>query len=122
MLKLITKPTVPTVTTAEAKAWLRVDHSADDSLIDAIVKGATEKIELMVGRKLLNQTWQLWLDRVPCDGQDVWWEGTREGALGDTFGAKNEIDLQLAPVSAISSFTYYDRDNTSFVFDPTNYF
>ena len=80
-------PTVEPVTLAEAKLWLRIDHSAEDSLIRELVKAARREVELFCGRQLINST-RIWrLDRFPSDGV---------------------IRLDRPPLSSVSSITYVD--------------
>lgn len=65
-LKLITPPVLEPLTTAEAKAHLRVDFSDDDTVIDGYVKAAREMAEAYTWRAFLTQTWDLFLDQFPC--------------------------------------------------------
>lgn len=49
----ITTTPVPIVALAEAKTWLRVDHTADDNLIeDTIIPAAQRRIEMATGLML----------------------------------------------------------------------
>ena len=49
----ITTTPAPIVTLAEAKTWLRVDHTADDNLIeDIIIPAAQQRIEMATGLML----------------------------------------------------------------------
>lgn len=124
MLELVTAPTTKAVSTADAKAWLRVTSSDEDAQIDALVDAAAGAVEQYLGRRLLTQTWRLTLDRCPAMNkrQDPWWDGVREGALSDMFGNPNFIELGLAPVSAVTSFTYYDLSDTAQTFSSSAYF
>lgn len=63
--RLITPPANEPVTLAEAKLHLRVDHNADDALIEALITGAREQCEHLIGRSLLPQTWEKTLDSFP---------------------------------------------------------
>ena len=90
MLKpvLVTEPASPLITTAEAKAHLRIDHSDEDTLIDAMVSAATARIdgcEGVLGRALINQTWRQ-----------------------DFAEFDSSMRLPLEPVSSITSITYQD--------------
>ena len=58
---LVTAPSTTPVTTAEAKAHLRVDHSTEDTLIESLVKAATDHLDGysgVLGRCLVTQTWR----------------------------------------------------------------
>lgn len=94
MLKLHTAATLPAVTTAEAKLHLRVDHSDEDALIDALVSAATADAEHIMGRAVMPQKWQLSIEAFPV-------------ASGDTTA---EIELPRPPVTAIDSITYVGSD------------
>jgi uncharacterized phiE125 gp8 family phage protein len=61
-LRLITAAATKPVTTAEAKAHLRVDGSDEDTLIDSYIAAATSFVENYTGRALISQTWELVLD------------------------------------------------------------
>jgi uncharacterized phiE125 gp8 family phage protein len=67
-LSLHTAPSGAVLTTAEAKLHLRVEHSVDDTLIDALVAAATQQAQAELRRALLTQTWDLKLDRFPGCG------------------------------------------------------
>lgn len=65
--KLITAPTVEPVTLAEAKLHLRVDDSADDTRITAMIVAARHRAEQLTDRLFGTQTWELVLDAFPTD-------------------------------------------------------
>jgi uncharacterized phiE125 gp8 family phage protein len=64
---LITPPAAEPVSTAEAKAHLRVDSDDENTLIDALVAAARQHIERETRRALITQTWELRLDKFPRD-------------------------------------------------------
>ena len=64
-LKMAVEPAVEPVSLAEAKLQCRVDVSTDDSLIQALITAARRQAELILGRALCSQTWDLYLDAVP---------------------------------------------------------
>lgn len=94
MFKLVT-PATPIITTAEAKAFLIVEHSADDALIDRLIASATRTVEKQTGRQLGQATWELYLNRFP----------TR---IIDRNGAGGAIEIRKAPVISISEVAYTD--------------
>ena len=87
-LKLITAPTAEPVSLVEAKLHLRVEHSADDTLIGALITAARRSAEHELGRALITQTRELVFDGFPVA----------------------EIDLQLPDVQAIVSVKYIADD------------
>ena len=65
--RLITAPAVEPVTLAEAKAHLRVDHTAEDALIAMYLQAARQDCEEWTARAFVTQTWELVLDKFPAD-------------------------------------------------------
>ncbi len=61
----------PCITLAEARAWLRLDHTADDSLLsDIIIPGAQDKLEQATGLCLSGDTLVVVeVDAVTNDGE-----------------------------------------------------
>lgn len=68
MAELLAGPAAEPLTRAEAKAYLRIDHDAEDALIDALVAAARRLVEAATGRALMDQTWRLTLDAWPLRG------------------------------------------------------
>lgn len=68
MAELLTGPAAEPLTRAEAKAFLRIDHDAEDTLVDALVTAARRFVEAETGRILIDQTWRFFLDRWPLRG------------------------------------------------------
>jgi uncharacterized phiE125 gp8 family phage protein len=67
-LKRVTAPANDPVSLDEAKAHLRVDYPDDDLLITACIKASTGFVEGptgFIGRALIDQTWDLYLDGFP---------------------------------------------------------
>jgi uncharacterized phiE125 gp8 family phage protein len=88
-------PAAALLTTAEAKAHLRVDFTDDDTLIDSLVATATAYLDGyagVLGRALITQTWSQAFDGLPDCGQSGPWAVARGpdrlrlplGPLGDT--------------------------------------
>ena len=66
---LLTGPAAEPLTLAEAKAYLRVEHTDDDALISALLAGARIHVETDTRRALITQTWRLVRDAWPPDGR-----------------------------------------------------
>lgn len=60
--KLITAPTEYPITVAEAKAQCRVEHTAEDDLIQSLIAAATDYLEIILRRQLVTATWETRLD------------------------------------------------------------
>ncbi len=98
-LRLITAPAAEPLTLADAKLHLRVEHSADDDLITALIQAAREGAEHLTGRALITQTWERVLDAFPAA----------------------EIELGRAPVLAITSVKYIDPNGDEQTMDAADY-
>lgn len=85
-INTIAAPTVEPVTLAEAKLQCRVDTSADDALIAALISAARELAEAMVDRAYAEGTYEL-----VCGGFDV-----------------NGVVLPRPPVTDVVSVKYLD--------------
>lgn len=88
--KRIVAPTEEPVTLSEAKLHLRVDSSAEDTLIGALITAAREQAEHITGRALCLQTWDLILDAFP-----------------------SAFKLSYPPVQSVSEVVYLDANGAS---------
>lgn len=93
-LKLVTAPASEPVTTAEAKAHLRVESAftADDTYVGTLIQAARELCEAELDRSFVNTTWDYVLDEFP--GPDT--------PLG---GA---IPIPKSDLVSVTSVTYLD--------------
>lgn len=102
-------PAAEPVTTAQAKSWLRVSGSDDDTLIDAIVASARRWVEEYCGIRLITQTVTQTIDDWPGSAQSRAEAITVDQAKS---GALQWVELLASPVQSISSVkTYDDSDN-----------
>jgi uncharacterized phiE125 gp8 family phage protein len=90
------EPALEPVTLLEAKQELRIDHEADDVLIQSLIRAAREEFEASTGMALIDQHWRLALDR--------WPRGT--------------VSLRRGPVREVTSVTVYGSDGEAMVLDP----
>ena len=97
-LKVNTLATNPLFTTAEAKDFLKVDTTADDTLIDNLIKAATQSCE--------EYTNQYFLDTLVTQYSDNWLEVYR---------------LYKSPVSTLTHIKYYDSTDTLQTLTASNY-
>lgn len=94
-LRLIEAPEALPVTLAEVKAHAGISGSADDDLLEAFIKAATEQAENMTRRQFCPATWELVLDAFP--------DYTRGNPLA-------AIELPRPPLVDVESITYTDPD------------
>lgn len=85
---LVTGPVEEPITLAEAKTHLRVTHSDDDAYITELIVAARLMAEHETGRKLIEQTWDVYFDAFPV--------------------AEIAIPPELSPLRAVLAITYLD--------------
>lgn len=120
---LITAPASLAVDLTTVKTFLRVDGTAEDTLITSMIKAATKRLEAETDQKFFTQTWDVYLDSFPTNykNNDQWWDGTRDGAISEMNSPCNYINLPFGPVQSITYFKTYDEDNTEYTFTSTLY-
>jgi len=99
-LVLTSGPAVEPVTLAEAKAHLRVDTTAEDTLIASLIVTSRLHVEAAAGLALITQGWSYFLD--------VWPPGPA-------------LKLPLRPVQAITAVRLYDESAVVTTLDPASY-
>lgn len=85
-LALTTDAAAEPLTLAQVKSWERIDHTADEDDLNALIKAARLRVEGDTSRALVNKTFTLTLDKVPTD---------------------NIITLPIGPVSSVTSIKSY---------------
>lgn len=105
-LTLTSAPAVEPVTTAELKAWLRQEETADDTLIASLGAAARTLVEQLTGRKLITSSWRMTLDAFPWPGG---WQYLEAPAV---FPDPHTIRLPKAPLQSVQSVEYYDLGGT----------
>jgi len=103
-LILISAPAVEPVTLAEAKAHLRVDDTAEDTLIASLIVTSRLHVEAVAGLALVTQSWSWYIDAWP------------PGLAG------HAVRLPLRPVQSIEAVRLYDEAGTAATLDPATYF
>lgn len=93
-LRVITAPTEEPVSTETAKLFLRVDASAEDTLIASLIKAAREKGEELSRRAFVTQTLEM---------------------IVDDFPPNYALKVARPRLQSVTSVTYYDEDNNSAV-------
>ncbi|ABD08164.1 Phage conserved hypothetical protein, phiE125 gp8 [Rhodopseudomonas palustris HaA2] len=86
---LLAGPVVEPWTVPELKAFLRVAHDDDDSVIASLLAAARAQIEAMTRRALLSQSWRITRDAWPRDGR---------------------LALRIGPLRALSAARVFDAE------------
>lgn len=119
--KVTTQPAVEPVTVSEAKLFMRVDSSADDTLIGDLITCARQLAEEYTRRKFINTGITLTMDSLPHYSSGQWWDGVREGSMSALYGTDTIIRLPFPPTVSVTSLTTYGLDNSASVFSSSNY-
>ncbi len=99
-LILVAPPVAEPVVLGDAKAFLKVDHEDEDTLIGTLIAAARLHVEAAVRRVLVRQEWRLVLDGWP---------------------ARRTVEVPLSPVISIDAITVYDADGEPAVLPETAY-
>lgn len=70
-LAVVTPPAVEPVSRTEAKLQTKIDVTADDALVDALILAARTQVENDTGRSLVATVWDYTLDSFPAGGRPV---------------------------------------------------
>lgn len=109
-LRRTVPPATEPVTRAQAKANSKIDITAEDDEIDAMIKEAREELEMATSSAYITQTWVLCLDHFPRPrGSDTYRPNGRQ------------IDLKICPVIAVSSIVYLDASGDQQTLSPDVY-
>lgn len=105
--ELTTAPINPATTLAGIKLYSFKNTDAYDAKISSLIETATKYVERYTGRRLINQTLTIWLDR--------------EEYADRLRAYQNTITLSTLNVSAINSLTLYAPDNSTSVVTASDY-
>ena len=100
--KRITGPAVLALPVADAKAHMNIDSTftIDDDLIESYIMADIDYCEKYMVRKLINQTWKLWLDFFP---------------------SSNAIIMPFGNLTSVTSIKYTDTNDDQTTFSTDNY-
>lgn len=93
-IDIVTAAAEEPITLAEAKNFLRVDHSDDDDLINALITTSRQMCEQYTRRILVSTTIDEYFDKFPHNSWD---------------NLSNLIYLSRGPVASITSVKYVDE-------------
>ena len=99
-LVITSAPAREPVTVSEAKAHLRVDGTAEDTLIGTLILTSRLHIEAALGLALMTQSWRLTLDAWP---------------------KRRELELPLRPLRSVSSVKVLTADGAAETVSPASY-
>lgn len=122
-LEEVTAPAVEPLTLTEAKDFLRVSGSDDDTLITSLIVAARLAVEQYTNRKLITQTWDLWMDDFPGTSRARSNEtsGVYQASISTITGPKNSLELMISPLQSVTYLKTYDEDDADTTMTSTLY-
>jgi len=122
-LVLVTPPEAEPILAADALAFLRVDDTDEQTLVEGLIKAARIYVENYTGLTLINTVWALWRDGFSKRRlADPWWNGTRDGSLSMfSGGEERKIVLPRKPVVSVTSISTFGLDDTESTYAASNY-
>lgn len=124
-VSIITAPASSPVSLADMKAYLRVDTSSDDTLIQDFIDAAAETVKQYIRKSLITETLELTMDGFSSNTIDERLDrlgpGVHTASYPYFIGYSNEVDLPFPPIQSITSVTTFNRSNTSAVYSSDNY-
>lgn len=109
--ELVTAPAAPVLTTQEAIDHTRVVNATENSYVDLLVKAATQSAEQFLGRKLINQTWKLFLDCFPGSNYNS----------GEVLQGADPIEFPFGKLQDVTHIKYYDSAGTLTTMSASDY-
>lgn len=86
----VAAPAIEPITLDDARLYLRMDGTSYDAPISQCIKAARQYIEASTKRALIEQQWDLFLDRFPSPTASIY--------------------LDYPPIISVDSISYYDGD------------
>ena len=117
---LVTAPSIEPVTLAEAKSHLRVENTADDTLITSLIKSSRQMAETYTGITFVDTTLQGFMDNWPSLYNEQWWSGIRELPI-DYHNKNSYIEIGLAPLQSVTHIKTYDNADVATTIASTEY-
>lgn len=117
------------VSIVDAKTHMRVTDTVDNDYIEGLINAATGHVEQITGRKLINQTWYLYLDQFPGDFALTLPFGNTfsvtsikysdQGGVEHTFSSGNyTVDIAAVPGRLVLDFDASWPSDTLFTVNP----
>lgn len=97
---------------SDIQTHLKLDGSADQSLVEGLISAATKRLEAYCDRKFITQVWSIYYDYFPREEKEKWWDGTREGSIKELTEQIDHIDLPFGPCQSIAYIKTVDQDGT----------
>lgn len=112
-LRLVTPATADLVTTAEAKAHMRVMHTDEDGYIESLCLAVREHLTgegAWLGVSVLPQTWEMTLERFPWGDDMAAWPASWSSRWSGR--PPNALPLPKPPLTSVTGLWYTPSDGS----------
>lgn len=107
---------------ADIQDHLKLDGSADQTVVESLIDAATLRLEQFIDRKLITQHWSIYFDCFPRDyKKDDWWDGARDGHVSSISSADGVIELPFGPCQSVAFINAYDQTDGTTVVNSSAY-
>lgn len=107
---------------AEIQSHLKLDGGVDQVVVEGMISAVTKRVEEIIERKIITQHWSVYFDFFPFkNAEDDWWEGAKDGHIGQLYTQERGLDLPFGPCQSVSFIKTYDEGGTASTFDASNY-
>jgi hypothetical protein len=123
-VSIITPPAVRPITAAEMRAFLNLETTADDALLEAFIDAGADAIRQYCKRSLVTETLELRMDGFRESNDDALLAlgaGVHTGHYSTLVSGGETIDLPFGPVASVVSITTFDRANNANLLDVAVY-
>lgn len=117
---VVVEPATLALDLTKTKAYLRVDGTDEDTVIQTMISAATRIIEDYLSLKVISQTCDVIMDQFPMTHNELWFDGTQELPISAVTSMKRNIVMPIGNVTSIVSFKTYS-DDTEFTHTLSDY-
>lgn len=121
--KLLTPPVNRAVSLIQVKDFLKVDGTSEDETLKSLIKAATQRIELYIDKKIVDQSWNIFFNNFSkANGKsEPWWDGVKELPISALSSCAPSIKLPFGNLKTVTSFKTFDDADQAYVFSSSNY-
>lgn len=103
------------------KAYLKIDSTTDDTLLNFLTKAAQNAIDRYCNRFFMNTTLEYTMDGLNDQNREPLAAGYFQGHKATVLGISQEFDLPFRPIVSITSIKTYDTNNVETTVSPSIY-
>ena len=117
-LTMISGPALEPVTWAEARDFLKLSGTGEQTLVELMIAAARQAVEEMTGRMLISQQWELRLDSWPTAKAEI---RSESGCQIIPLGGQGAVTLPRAPILGVESVQVVNSIGTFVTVADTDY-